>query len=123
VVRFAEPGEPSALDQIVEQDGAPFAVVAQMAGALPPTASIALIGPSVRRIEDGPRAHAVSLLVCGTNACPSATAEQVPVRSLLVQLRSGETFGPALTLSYDFWWPRLTYSQNRGCSPAVRTAP
>jgi hypothetical protein len=121
--RFAEPGEPSALDRIIERDAAQFAVVAQIAGPLPPTASVALLGRSLRRIEERPRAHAVPLLVCGTNACPSASPEQVPVRPLLVQLRRGETFGPALTLSYDFWWPRVTYSQNQGCSRAGRTAP
>lgn len=122
-VRFAEPGEPTLLDQISERDGARSAVVAQIAGALPSTVAVATLGPGVRRIEERPHAHAVSLLVCGTNACPSASPEQAPVRPLLVQLRSGETLGPALTLSYDFWWPRVMYSQNRRCSSAPRAAP
>jgi hypothetical protein len=121
--RFAGPGEPSALDQISERDGVRFAVVAQIAGALPPTATVATLGSSVHRIEERPRAHAVSLFVCGTSACPNASLEQARVAPLLVPLRSGETLGPPLTLSYDFWWPRVTYSQARRCAPAAAAVP
>lgn len=84
-----------------------------------PTTEVALEGDRVRPLDERPRAHAVSLRVCGTGSCPGETgvapSSAGEPRPLWVELAPSERAGPPLLLEYDSFWVCPDYDRPVRC--------
>jgi hypothetical protein len=104
-----------------ERAGKRFAVVAQLASASAPLLPLGVQGSSLHPLDERPDAHAVPLLVCGTNSCAGSAGSRAPalppVRPLGVELAPGEELGAPLRLSYEYWWAQVSYHHPRVCLP------
>jgi hypothetical protein len=106
----------ASLDQSYEAGGQRFAVAAELASHFEPRVSLARQGSVLHRIDERPRAHAVDVLACGLERCtPPVSGPRVAARPVVIELASGESWGGALRVTYDYWWARVRYDQRETC--------
>lgn len=107
---------PAQLDEVIEHGGGRFAVVAHHAIGFEPEIPLAKLGNELRRIDERPRGHGVPVLVCGLTPCPPARGgERAQVRAVGIELAPDEVVGPALVVSYDYWWAQVSYPKRARC--------
>lgn len=124
---FAGGGTTLALDRTLDSAGRRWVVAAQVAPGFAPEARLARIGDVLYRLEERPRALAAPLLACGVQRCrrprDGAARAPLPIRSVLIELRSGERWGGALAVRYDYWWADVGYDRAEACGPGEAPAP
>jgi len=113
---FAEPGE-KRLGDTYESGGKRYGVITHMAPHFEPVVAVAKVGSRLRRIDERPSAHPVPLIACGVNACPRSHGASVAARPVAIELTEGEELGDALTVSYEFWFAKVSYDKRRECPP------
>jgi len=114
-----EPGVAASPGAERQVGGARYLLVGHFTARGEPSAEVALEGDRVRPLDERPRAHPVSLRVCGTGSCPGETGDAPAAagdpRPLWVELAAGERSGPPLLLEYDSFWVRPDYDRPVRC--------
>jgi hypothetical protein len=104
------------VDDVLEDRGKRYAVVAHRAVGFEPQVTIAKRAGELYRIDERPRGHGVPVLVCGITPCPRPRGgARAEVRAVGVELAPGETFGAPLVVAYDYWWAQVTYPKRARC--------